>query len=250
MSGILIMLMACAAVSPDAAALFEKANSAYHAGDLQTAIDGYEALLTGYKIDSPALLYNLGNAWMESGKTGQAILCYESALQLDAGYDDARKGLQKALDATKRNLPPPDARTVDRRYLARYYPLSPRQSLGLTCAAWIAALLLLLAHHRWARPRLKWACIGLCLGGCLLHGVTIHINYSLDQAPVLAVTLAAEAPVYFSTAETESPRFVLYEGDRVLVDRVEGDWVRVNAHGGERGWTKRENAGLMRYGVL
>jgi tetratricopeptide (TPR) repeat protein len=250
MMNLLLLIASFSAVSSDATSLFNEANEAYNSGKYDQAIEGYTTLLTGYKIKSPALLYNLGNAHMEKGSLGSAILNYEAALLLEPGFQPARKSLEKALGATKRNLPPPDAREVDQRLLARYYPLTPMQSFALTCAALAASLIMLLLHHWRRQPRLRWLCISLFFLGAALQAMTIAHNYTWNKAPRLAVTLTKEAPVYFSTAETEKPRFLLYEGDRILVDRMEGDWVRVHAHGGERGWTKKENAGIVSYGIM
>jgi len=97
---------------------------------------------------------------------------------------------------------------------------------------------------------LAWAGRALPAVAFIFFVMTITTDYASMDDPKLAVTLSKEAPVFFSMNENDSPRFLLYEGDRVLVDRIEGDWVRVYAYGGERGWMRKDNAGIVAYSSL
>lgn len=58
------------------------ADSAYMAGDFQRAIVEYTAVCEEYGV-SPALLYNLGNAYLQNSDYGNAMLCYQRAKKLD-----------------------------------------------------------------------------------------------------------------------------------------------------------------------
>ena len=237
------------AASPEALQLFDEANKAYQEGQFEKAAEGYKQLNAMQDIHSPALLYNLANACYKQGRLGGAILYYEAALVLNPDFEPARKNLEKVLGETKRSLPLPDVREVSGSPLLRYYPISPRHGLWLVHGFLIAAIVLL-AVRRWrSHSRYTWAMRCALLLAVVFYGLTLATGNAARTAPKVAVAQAGEVPVYFSTSETEQPRFLLYEGDRVYVDRMEGDWVRVHAYGGERGWTRKDNMGIVEYGT-
>lgn len=246
----LLLTITMISLPPEGSDLFSAANEAYQQQNYETAIEHYTALQTRFNIKSPALFFNLGNAWNQKGNLGKAVLYYEAALTTDPHFEPARRNLETTLENTKRNLPPPDPDIMEEGNLLHYYPLSPFQSLLLTHICLVVTLALLLIRHWRESSRLLWICRMLPVLALLFFGLTIATDYASLDDPKLAVTVAEEAPVYFSMNEMDSPRFLLYEGDRVLVDRIEGDWIRVNAYGGERGWMRKDNAGIVEYSSL
>ncbi|HDP35440.1 MAG TPA: tetratricopeptide repeat protein [Candidatus Hydrogenedentes bacterium] len=246
MNMVLLVIM-LSSLSGDGADIFDQANEAYYQGDNIRAIAGYERLISEFGVKSPALFYNLGNAWFKEGRLGKAVLYYEAALALDPRFDAASKNLETVLKNTKRHLPAPDRNELNRGAFLHYYPFTPMQSLLLTHAALAAALVLLFVCYRRGTPRVKWLYRFSLVFAAVFFALTVGSNLAARNAPKLAVTVRDEAPVYFSMNELESPRFLLYEGDRVLIDRIEGDWARVYAYGGERGWTRKDNTGIVEY---
>lgn len=249
MSMLLLITMAALSVPPEAVRLFEEANMACQQGEYAQAIEGYGELLSTHGVISPTVYYNLANAHYRQRQLGSAILYYEAALTLDPHFEAARANLEKAIGETRRSLSPPDPRQVTSSFIGAHYPLSPRQSLFLAHACVILAIIMLLVRQWRAVPRYVWlGRAALCLA-IIFYGFALASNNALRSAPKLAVAQTGEVPVYFSTNESEQPRFVLYEGDRVLVDRIQGDWVRLHAHGGERGWTKKDLLGIVDYRI-
>lgn len=246
----LLLLLSLTAAPADIVELFHEANEAYYRGDYEQALTRYETIQQSTAIKSPIVYYNMGNAWFRRDAVGKAILYYEAALQLNPDFEPARRNLTEALGHTRRQLPPPDPSLVDTRLTTRYYPLSPIQSLWLVHACFAAVALLLLWRYFRPGPRVRWAVRVVPVIALALYLLTLTVNAARSEAPRLAVTQIPEAPVYFSMSESEQPRFLLYEGDRVLIDRVEGDWLRVTAHGGERGWTRKDNLGVVDYVVM
>ncbi|MCH5227569.1 MAG: tetratricopeptide repeat protein [Muribaculaceae bacterium] len=59
-----------------------EADSAYNAGNYGVAINLYQQVMEEYGT-SAALLFNLGNAYLQDGDFGQAMLCYQKAKKLD-----------------------------------------------------------------------------------------------------------------------------------------------------------------------
>ncbi len=85
---IIIILLLIAGIAPAGAASRQEkrdhasADSAYAAGDYSGAISRYEAAMELYGT-SASSLYDLGNAFYQSGDLGNARLCYERARKLN-----------------------------------------------------------------------------------------------------------------------------------------------------------------------
>src|SRR5689334_17765004 len=93
----LLWLMTCAwngrAQTPLAA--FDAANKLYEQGKYAEGAGAYEKILqTG--TASPALYFNLGNAFFKSGQIGRAIIAYRQAQRLTPRDPDVRANLQFA----------------------------------------------------------------------------------------------------------------------------------------------------------
>lgn len=237
---LILILMGIFQAAPDeAAALLAEAAHSYQQGNYKEAITLYERVRKEYDRNNPALLYNLASAWHQEGATGKAILFYEAALMLDPGFGPARENLALALEQSQRNLPLPDTKELQQAVL-RYVPLTARQGLWLTHMLIVLCLVFLLLFHWKKLKRYFWLTLSVAVIAMLTFTWTLAASRASKTLPRLAVACSEEVPVYFSTRESEHPRFLLYEGDRVFVDRSEGEWLRVCVQGGEKGWAKRE----------
>lgn len=231
--------------APDeGAGLLAQAAHSFQEGNYQEAVELYSRVLKEGALTNPALLYNLATAWQQEGATGKAIFYYEAALLADPSFAPARENLALALEQSRRNLPVPDSRTLESAVL-RYVPFSARQGIWLTHMLIVAALVFLLLFHWKKTRRYFWLTLCAAAVALLLFGWSLAASRASQHLPRLAVAWDEEVPVYFSTRESENPRFMLYEGDRVLVDREEGDWLRVCIQGGEMGWAKGEAIGIV-----
>ncbi len=247
---IVLLTLSLTALPEDAVRLFNEGNTAFYQGEYEQAVNLYMEARNSQKIQSPVLYYNMGNAWYRLGALGKAIMYYEAALALNPDFEPARKNLDEVLRQTKRQLPPPALHLVDTRIMARYYPLTPMQSLWLVHFAVAISIVLLVWQHFRPGPRLRLTTRLMPIIALILYSLALVANVVHADAPKLAVTHVVEAPVFFSMNESEQPRFLLYEGDRVLIDRIEDNWMRVTAHGGERGWTLKENLGVVEYAFM
>ena len=83
-----------AAASPAALSdPFDSANRLYEQGKFPEAASAYEGLIRSGPV-SPALYFNLGNAWFKSGQTGRAIAAYRRAERIAPRDPDLRANLQ------------------------------------------------------------------------------------------------------------------------------------------------------------
>lgn len=92
---IIISFILCLFILPDLRAVeteIQQADSAYMAKDYLKAIEIYSQIEKNEGI-SPALLYNLGNAYLNASDYGRAMLCYERAYRLDPSDAQIRQNL-------------------------------------------------------------------------------------------------------------------------------------------------------------
>ena len=220
--------------SPSTLEDFAAGKTAYRAGDHRLAAEKFAAVAEA-EPGNAAVFYNLGNALFQAGELGEAVACYERALRLDPGLEAARLNLEKVLERTQRNLARP--LPADWRQALFFWAegLRPATVTGLALFFWWALLTLLTAVQIRRIPYWKTAA---AVGGALL-ALTAGAAWSKATPVPLAVAVDTEVPVYFSRSTEDTPRFMLYEGDRVAVERTAQNWALVSTVGGERGWLAR-----------
>lgn len=219
---------------------FEQGNEAYNAGDYPKAIDAYEQL-TAESVVSPAVFFNLGNAYYRSGQRGAAVANYERALQLDPASQEARENLDKCVRETKQQLARPLPPDWERSLLFWHYNLPPGVTRATAFALWFSfwGLLAVLQFRRIRAVRHAAMAAGLL---ALVFGLSA---WSKAHGNLYAAAIDEQVPVHYGTSDDETVRFHLYAGDRVLVDRREKGWARVMTADGERGWVKADALALV-----
>ena len=219
--------------------IMAEANLRYERGEYAEAAQQYEALIDlGYK--DPSVHYNLGNAYLESGDPGRAILNYLRAEELSPRDPDIQANLELAR-----------SRTVDQL-----------QAEGDSLVASISDF-----GRRWATTKefgaaalLLWATAGLATGALivrpairgryLLRGGAVVAFVAMLAPLVLLLSMLYSNPydntgvVTAGTVEVLSgpgiqygEAFTLHSGAQVrLVDSRHG-WLQVALPGGElEGW--------------
>lgn len=212
---------------------FEAAAQAYSDGDYTAAVELYEQLIA-QGVTEPVVFYNLANAYYRGGEVAPAIANYERALQLDPGMEAARENLAASVRQTDRGLSKPQPPNWEQNLLFWHYNLRKETSLLLAAVSWFLLWGLLGIRQIRAYPYLRRTAL-LAAIATMLFAASWWAKSSPQQ---LAVATQYRVPVRYGTSESETVRFELYVGDRVIVDRREGDWARVETAGGERGWTR------------
>jgi len=221
-------------------ATFDNANQAYRSGNYPSAIAQYEQLLTA-RVADPVLFFNLGNAYDGVGNVGKAIAMYERALQLDPNMEAAKHNIETLLKGTKRNLARPLPGDIEQALFFWAENLSFKAVLWLGIAGW-ALLWLLLAFRAFRSVRfLRLAAAVVGVAALLSLGAAWAKAHPL----ALAVAAQTEVPVFFGKNPDEPPRFLLYEGDRVRVERQEPGWALVSTAGGDRGWVQEDRMAFV-----
>ena len=215
-------------------------NRLYTNGHYQEAAQLYEQLLAEGVQDS-AVYFNLGNAYLQAGQLGRAIISYERA-----------RALNPRDTAVVENLTLAQRQNEDKLDTSA---ISPLHSLADTSRSWLtlneAALLTLLlwyllaalilaVRHTQASPRLHRAARTLALVvafAFLASGAMLGSRVYVQTATPTAVVVAEEAPVYVAPDLGSRDAFVLHDGTAVTVLETSGAWVQIALPGSQlSGW--------------
>ena len=217
---------------------FARGTAAYTQGRYVEAIQAYGGLVeAGYA--SPALYYNLANAYYRNGQTGPAVLYYEQALRLAPGDADVRANLQRVRDEVMDGAldVPPFFLTGGARALRDRLPAPAWAALAL-----LAALLGAYGLYQWlgaAERRARKRGFGLFLLGALLL-VPLAWLATSRQAVVRSsgvyIVLQNNLPLREAPSAEARRVATLPEGYRLeRTDRI-APWVRVTMPAGTTGW--------------
>lgn len=222
--------------------------SAYGQGQWTEAQDAWEGIVAA-GIQSPQLLYNLGNAYFKDGYYAKACLNYERALKLDPSYSDARYNLQFASSMTQDRIDsvPEFFLSVWFRNLCYTLGSNTWAVLGLVflLLTLVLVLLFLLGGSATVR-RLGFfsAIVTLLLTVMSVCFASWQKNdfERMDEAIVMVpVSSAASSP----SKDSSKDLFVLHEGTKVKVLDEVGDWYNIEISDGRQGWMKKKDLELI-----
>ena len=221
----------------DASGGFDAANRLYDQGKYAEATAAFEKLIQS-KAASPAVYYNLGNAFYKSGQMGRAIAAYRIAERITPRDPDLRANLRFARNQVQG---PTLAGTPWQNWLGK---LTVNEwTLVASVALWL--FLLLLAFLQW-RPALSRSLRGgvvllavatLFFGGCAAAAI-------YQDSSSAAVIVERDAVVHASPFEGSPNAFTLHDGAEVRIldarkDQKE-EWFKVSTDPRRIGWLRRD----------
>ncbi len=236
LAGCLTMLFcACRAIGTEGANTpFDAANRLYEEGNYNSAVKAYQEMLASGKA-SPALYFNLGNAWFKSGHLGQAIAAYRKAGQLAPRDRDITANLR----FVRQQVQGPAWRPGAFARGAGWFTLNEWAAWASGC--WWLCLLLLAARE--LKPslagRLK-APAGCAAAAALGLGVVLGWSVYQARACPAAVVVAKEAVARHGPLEESHETFRLHDGAEVLILDRKDDWAQISADNRQTGWVKRD----------
>lgn len=228
-----------AAIAKDAGERFDAAARLYEQGRYEQAAAMYAELLTNGVV-SPAVLFNLGNAWFQDGQLGKAIAAYRRARAL-APRDAA---IRANLHLARSRLPPGVASS--RGLLIRVQELLTANEWGLAAlgAAVASGLLLLLREitPRWRPPMrtLTWWSGGVAALTLAAAAGSVWTGRRVD-----AVVVEPEVTVRYGPLKEAQEAFELPDGAEVSVRDRKDDWLMVRDSGGREGWLERSRVMVL-----
>ncbi len=221
-------------------AAFDAANRLYEQGRYREAAAAYEALLA-QGIVSPALYFNLGNAWFKAGAAGRAIGNYRLAERLAPRDPDIRANLRLTRELV-RGQPPPAAPWW-RRGSQR---LTLDEWAGVTGGAvWLGFGALVWGELRPARRRLcrRWAAGSAALA--MVAGAALAVQWAERRLRVEAVVIAREAVVRYGPLEVSPELQKVEDGTELVVLDQKDHWLQVTGLPRGTGWIRQTDVWVL-----
>ena len=210
--------------------IFERGNAAYAEGAMADAVTAYEQLM-GSGVQNPEVFYNLASAQYHFGDLGRAVLNYERALGLNPHFDAARRALTLAVSETEHQFDRPGRFALE-GVGGQILGLPSRALRGAVLVIWWLLWGILAA--KWRNDHRVWTKAAAVVWGLI---VTCAIILALPVSRLrAAVVVAPETPARYGPQIDDGTRMTLAPGDRVVVDRSEQGWARVELADGRRGW--------------
>jgi tetratricopeptide (TPR) repeat protein len=229
---LLLLALACAGnlfaagVNSD----FSAANELYAKGKFAEAATAYETILQSGG-QSPALLFNAGNAEFKAGHLGKAIAAYRKAELLAPRDAELRANLAFVRNQFQ------GATLRESRWQNWVSSLSLNDGALLTAGLfWLLFALLAARQIRPAlAPKLRGAtrlavALTLCSGAVLALQAANHFNVSV------AVVTSAETIARSGPFEDAQSAFTAHDGAELKVLDRHDDWVQVANGAGKIGW--------------
>lgn len=218
--------------------LFEQANTAYEAEQIDSAKKLYNQLINqGYT--SHQLHYNLGNAHFKSGEIAKSILHYERALKLKPNDEDTRHNLNVAngqITDEFEELPSLFITSWWKGLITLFAPVT----------WWIIAIVLfwifvafvtlfILSKDIAVKKRL----VGGIVSALVLTVLTVIIaifSFMELQSHDNAIVIKATVSVYSEPQSGSTELYVIHSGLKVEIQETNNNWIEVRLPNGNKGW--------------
>jgi len=213
-----------------------QASNAYKEGRYDESVHLYESIAAS-GISNGKLYYNLGNAYMRSGRTGLALLNYRRAELHIPRNSDLRFNIQYALTKVRDSI---ECRgyTETLRDLCFWYT-----RMSATEIFWTAVILnalfwlLLLARFFYRREGLTivlvivlFMALIFCTSAAVKHYVVVFMPQGVVTAP--------EMLVRSGTGLNDTVLFKLHEAAEFTVEEERDQWVLISLCDGKKGWVQ------------
>ena len=226
---------------------FDRGNTAYAAGDFNSAAAAYESVLR-YRILDPRVEYNLGNAEFRRGNLGKAILHYERARRLAPTDPEILANLDYARSFTFDQVPREEPAAIVRSIVHLQDRIGPDRQAWLGVAlVWILSAFLAWVFSRRARwiSAYGWGVAAMVLA-IAISTTSWYVTWQRIEGRPLAVVLEDAVEVLSGPGENNATLFTVHEGLTVEIQGdVRSEWVQVSLPNGLYGWIPLEAVGLV-----
>ena len=233
----LALVVVLGLVSNARADAFDDANRAFAAGRYADSVQGYQAVLKhdGY---SPAVLFNLGNAELRLGQTGDAILDYERARWLAPRDPDIAANLRFARQRA-------GLAAADESWTTQAADLLSANAWAWLGSAALVALCagIVAAQFRGGRRAGWWWLANTASALVLLAavGAVLVRAGQLDRA----ILPAKNTPALISPFGSAKTAFEFPAGETVRIEKTHADYSFVRDAVGHAGWVSDSQVGRI-----
>lgn len=223
----------------DATRLFDAANKLYEERKFPEAATTYQSILDSGAA-SPAVYFNLGNAWFKSGEIGRAIVAYRRAAHLTPRDPDVKANLQFA----RSQVQGPTLRAS--RLQRAFSLLSLNEWAGLAVAALWLTFLLLAATQLRPALRASLRTVTLVMGAAaVVTGVCLLTAVRLNSTRDLAIVTARDVIIRNGPLEESQTAFTANDGAEFRILDRKDEWLQVTDGTRRVGWLRRSEVGTL-----
>ncbi len=227
-----------AAGQSDLSELLVQATQAYKAGSYDEALSKYEQIEAA-GVGNGMLYYNIGNACMRAGRTGQALLNYRKAELRMPRNDDLQSNIQYALSQARDSIAC-RGYTETLRDICFWYTRMNVSELVWTAIVLNALFWLLLLGWFFYRREGLTVTLGSIVFLVLIFGASAAVkHYSVAYAP-RGVVVVPELLVRSGTSRNDTVLFKLHEAAECIRGEERDGWVRISLCDGKKGWVQAD----------
>jgi tetratricopeptide (TPR) repeat protein len=236
----LLTMLSAGAVSASIDDQFERANKFYEEQQYDSAIVGYEQIVSEGAESAP-LFFNLGNAYFRQGDLGHAVLYYLRAKRLDPGdadiaanLDFARRFISIQMEGVQLN---PVSSLMDS--IVAPYRLNTWAWLASVCFILFFAVLIIRYGFGWRNGLTKAGAI-VMLVLVVSAALLTTIKYDVEYLTTRAVVVSEECVVHTGPSDRSPKELDAAPGLVVEVLDQSGDFYNVLFENKRRGWVKKD----------
>jgi tetratricopeptide (TPR) repeat protein len=236
---LLAVLWAGNLFAADVAADFSAANKLYAEGKFADAATAYEKILAN-GVQSPALLFNAGNAEFKAGHLGKAIAAYRQAEQLSPRDAELRANLAFVRNQIQ------GATLRESRWQNWVSTLTLNEGTILTAVFFWAMFGLLAARQ--IRPALApklQSAIRLAVVLTIFSGTVLALQAANHFNASVAVVTSGEAAARSGPFDDAQSAFTVRDGAELKILDRHDDWVQVANNAGKIGWLSRKQVEVL-----
>ena len=237
----ILLTLVCAGklLAADVSTDFAAANKLYAEGKFAAAATAYDVILKA-GAQSPALLFNCGNAEFKAGHLGQAIAAYRRAELLAPRDAELRANLAFVRNQVQ------GATLRESRWQIWVSSLTLNEGALLTAVFFWAMFGLFIARQiRPAlAPKLQGA-IRLAVALTIFSGAMLALQAANHFTASVAVVTVADATARSGPFDEAQSAFTARDGAELRVLDRHDDWVQVANNAGKIGWLSRKQAEVL-----
>ncbi len=203
-------------------------------------------LLVDAGLRNGKLYYNLGNAYLESGQVGRAILDYRRAQELIPDDGRLMANLRYARSLRRNQLTDSGERAFLETLFFWHYGTSARARFIVAVAFYLAFWAFLVAKLFVPRLHWRWAIIP-CFIGWVVLGTSVAVTTIQQSTRLSGVVVADNVIVRKGNGEGFEPQFKeqLHEGVEFDVLERRSNWLHIQLPDGKTGWISARDAQII-----
>lgn len=222
---------------------FYRGNLLYEKGNYDEAILEYKRLAKK-GLESGNFYYNIGNCYFKNGELGKAILNYAKAKRIIPGdkdllanYEYAKSNIETLITEPKRLWIIKEAGNFFKQFTID----------GITMFLFVFYLILLITIGGCIISRISTVkkLIIISIPAILFLGNFIFLSKSIDKIDKEAIVMEKKIEAKFEPFEEAAAHFTLYEGMKVEILSINGNWYKIKRIDDKMGWIKKYQLSII-----